>query len=544
MTTSPEDAISGADRAAKPFGRGRYDAVIVGSGPNGLAAAITLAEAGLDTAVVEANDTPGGGMRSSELTLPGFVHDVCSAVHPLAVSSPFFRALDLARHGLTWIDSPTPVAHVLDEESTVLLERSLEDTAVGLGEDGDAYRALFQPFVSRADELFPMLLAPLRMPRHPILLARFGLRALRSMSGLAHSRFDGERAPALLAGIAAHAMVPLDALASSSFALVLGLAGHTAGWPVARGGSQAIADALAAHYESLGGEIVVRREVTHLSEVPRARAYLLDVSPRGLLRLAGERLTAGYERRLRRFRYAPGAFKVDWALRDPIPWNDPRCRRAVTVHLSGSLAEIARSTRALHEGRLSLGAPFILVTQPTIVDGSRAPSGAHTAWAYTHVPHGSRIDMLAAVEAEIERFAPGFRARILARTTRDALEIERYNPNYVGGDINCGMADLSQLFFRPMLKYDPYATSAPDVFLCSSATPPGGGVHGMCGYWAARSALAKRFHLPEARHASVERAHGAGADARAVPRTGGELRSRAASTAPPAAKPARASWSG
>jgi phytoene dehydrogenase-like protein len=482
----------------------RYDAVVVGSGPNGLAAAITLARCGIESVIVERSERPGGGMRSSELTLPGFIHDECSAVHPLALCAPFFRSLDLGPYGLVWIDSPSCIAHLLDERTTVVLERSLPETAAQLGEDGDAWRRLFAPFVEPAAQLFPMLLAPLRIPKHPFLLARFGLRAIRSMCGLARSYFIGESAPALLAGISAHAMVPLEGIMSSSFGLVLGLAGHVSGWPIPRGGSQSIVDALVGYYRSLGGEIAVGNDVRHLNDLPKARAYLLDVSPRGLLQIAGDRLAASYERRLRRYRYGPGAFKVDWALRDPIPWSDPRCRRAVTVHLSGTIADIARATRDAFEGRMSERAPMIILTQPTIVDPTRTPRGGHTAWAYCHVPHGSSVDMLSAIESEIERFAPGFRASVLARATRNAVELERYDPNYVGGDINSGLSDARQLFFRPMARLDPYSTSAPDIFLCSSATPPGGGVHGMCGYWAARSALRKCFGIREER-SSLER---------------------------------------
>lgn len=481
----------------------RYDAVVVGSGPNGLAAAITLAQGGIDTLLVERSHQPGGGMRSGELTLPGFIHDECSAVHPLAICSPFFRSLDLSRHGLVWLDSPSPVAHVIDEETTVVLERSLHATAARLGEDRDAYGVLFEPFIARAEELFPMLLAPIRVPRHPLLLARFGLQAIRSMCGLAEAHFVAQRASALLAGIAAHAMVPLEALASSSFALVLGLAAHVAGWPIPLGGSRSIANALVAHYRSLGGDIVLGKEILHVNELPLARVYLFDVSPRSLLRIAGDRLATGYKEQLHRYRYGPGIFKVDWALRDPIPWNDPGCRRAITVHLSGTIADVAASTRNVFEGRISDRSPFILVTQPTIIDPSRTPNGAHTAWAYCHVPHGSPVDMLATIEAEMERFAPGFRRSVLARATRNSVEIERYNPNYVGGDINGGLADARQLFFRPTPRLNPYSTSAPDIFLCSSATPPGGGVHGMCGYWAARSALAKRFGRTEGGKAFV-----------------------------------------
>jgi len=469
-----------------------YDAVVVGAGPNGLAAAITMAEAGLSTLLVEAKPTIGGGMRTSELTIPGAMHDVCSAVHPLGLASPFFRSLDLARYGLEWIDSPTPLAHVMRDGTAALLEHSIAATAEGFGEDGQAYRDLVEPFVESAEALFPMILAPLRFPARPFLMARFGLSAIRSMRGLARARFRTERPSALLAGIAAHAMVPLDSLATASFAMVLAIAGHAGGWPIARGGSQAIANALAAHFEALGGEIVVDRPVRHLSELPAARAYLLDVSAKGLLGIAGDVLTRGYRARASRFRYGPGVFKVDWALRAPIPWKDPGCRRAVTVHLSGTLDDVSGSIRAVHEGRLA-ERPLVLVGQPSIVDGSRAPEGVHTAWAYCHVPSGSDVNALDSIESQIERFAPGFKDVVIARATKSATELESYDANFVGGDINAGLADAMQLFFRPMARFDPYATSAPHVFLCSSSTPPGGAVHGMCGYHAARSALRRRF---------------------------------------------------
>lgn len=470
----------------------RYDAVVVGAGPNGLAAAITLARAGLSTLLVEGRAFVGGGTRSEELTWPGVVHDVCSAVHPLGIGSPFFRTLPLERHGLTWIDSPAPLAHLMDDGRATMLERSVDATADALGPDASAYRALMTPFVTHAETLLRSVLAPLRVPAHPLLMARFGLAALPSMRGLATSLFRGERPGALLASVAAHAMVPLDRSATASFALVLAVAGHAVGWPVARGGSQAIANALASYYRAIGGDVVVGWPVTRIEELPPARAYLLDVSPKQLQTIAGDRLTPAYVRRLRRFRYGPGVFKVDWLLRGPAPWTDPRCARAVTVHLSGDLAAIDASLHAVNDGHMP-DRPFVLVGQPSIVDSSRAPSGMHTVWAYCHVPHAATIDASGLVEARIEAFAPGFRDLVVARSSRRAVDLERDDPNDVGGDIGGGQADLGQLFFRPMPKLDPYATSAPDVFLCSSSTPPGGGVHGMCGYWAARSALKRRF---------------------------------------------------
>jgi phytoene dehydrogenase-like protein len=470
----------------------KYDAVIVGAGPNGLSAAIVLARAGLSTLVVEARETAGGGARTLPLTIPGFFHDVCSSVHPLAVASPFFRALGLESHGLAWQQSPAALAHVLDDGTAVTLERPIEATVEQFGRaDGDRYRALFQPFVEHFHELVRMILAPLRFPEAPLLFARFGLEALHSMRSLAGT-FDGERARGLLTGIAAHSMLPLGAAASASFALVLGSAGHAVGWPIARGGSQAITDALVACLRRHGGELEFNRPIEHLSQLPGARVYMLDVTPRQLLSIAGDQLSGPYQERLARFRYGPGVFKMDWALSAPIPWRDPSCGRASTVHLAGGFRDIARAEAAVHAGTVP-ERPFVLLVQPTLFDNSRAPGGRHTAWAYCHVPHGSQVDASAQIEAQIERHAPGFREVVLARSVKDAGAMERYNPNYVGGDINGGLSNLGQLFFRPVVRLDPYRTSAPNIYLCSSSTPPGGGVHGMCGYWAARSALKRVF---------------------------------------------------
>jgi phytoene dehydrogenase-like protein len=468
--------------------RYEHDIVVVGAGPNGLAAAIELARADLSVLVIEAGATAGGGCRSGALTLPGFVHDHCAAVHPLGAGSPLFRSLGLERHGLEWIESPALLAHVLADGGVATLERTVEAAAAEFGRDGPAYRKLVAPFVARFDELYPMVLGPLRLPARPILMARFGLHALRSLNGLAAGMFTQEPLRALLAGVAGHAMVPLDRPGTASFALVLAIAGHAVGWPIARGGSQAIIDALVACLGAHGGQLELQRTARSLASLPRARAYVLDVTPRQLLAIAGDRLPAGYRARLAKFRHGPGVYKMDWALRGPIPWRDSRCARATTVHLSGSQADIDASIRAVHAGGLS-DRPFVLLAQPSLFDPTRAPVGMHTAWAYCHVPRGSTIDASAAVEAHIERHAPGFRELVEARAVKNAVDMERYNPNYVGGDINGGLAELSQLFFRPVARVDPYATPAPDIFLCSSSTPPGGGVHGMCGYWSARSVL-------------------------------------------------------
>ena len=477
---------------AQTWSRPSYDVVVVGSGPNGLAAAVALSRAGLATLLVEAEDTPGGGARTQQLTLPGFLHDVCSAVHPLAVASPFFSSLKLERFGLEWIHSPAPLAHVLGEDTVVLLERSVDETARRLGRDGAAYRGLLDVFAERFDELAPMVLAGLQVPRSPVLMARFGLSALRSMQGLERGRFKKDAAGALLAGIAAHSILPLDTRATAAIALVLASAAHAVGWPIARGGSGAIVTALVKCLRETGGEIATRFRVSSLRDLPAARAYVLDVTPRQLLSMAGDRLTPGYRRGLERFRYGPGVFKMDWALREPIPWRDAECGRAATVHLWGDLEQIARSEALVHHGAVD-AEPFVILAQPSLFDPSRAPPGRHTAWAYCHVPHGSEGDFSAAIESLIERFAPGFRELVLARSSMTAQQLERYNANYVGGDIAGGRSDLRQLFFRPVAKLDPYATSAPDIFLCSSSTPPGAGVHGMCGYWAAQSVLRKVF---------------------------------------------------
>ncbi|HYP47043.1 MAG TPA: NAD(P)/FAD-dependent oxidoreductase [Thermoleophilaceae bacterium] len=464
------------------------DAVVVGAGPNGLAAAIAMAQAGRRVTLLEGEETVGGGCRSEELTLPGFVHDTCSTVQALSLLSPFMRGLPLAEHGLELVHPEAPLAHPLDDGSAVVLERSVADTARSLGPDAQAYGRLFAPLVERADDLAEQILGPLRPPRHPLLLARIGSSAIRSAAGLARARFQGERARALLAGCSAHSLLSLESPASAAFGMVLALSAHRVGWPVARGGSQRLADALAAHLLSLGGTIETGRRVESLDELGDAGATLLDVTPRQLLRLAGPRLPQLYRRRLARFRYGPGIFKLDWALDGPIPWTAPEVARAGTVHLGGTLEEIAASEHAAVRG-LHCDRPYVLLVQQTLFDPTRAPAGKHTAWAYCHVPHGSTRDMTGAIESQVERFAPGFRDLIAARARMDSAEVERRNPNYVGGDINGGMQNLRQLFTRPVARAVPYSTPVPGLYLCSSSTPPGGGVHGMCGYWAARAAL-------------------------------------------------------
>ncbi len=473
--------------------RHTYNAIVVGSGPNGLAAAITLAQAGLSVVVFEAKSTIGGGMRSAELTLPGFVHDVCSAIHPLGIGSPFFRALPLAKYGLEWIHPLAPVAHPFDNGTAALLERSIDATSETLDtQDATAYRKLMEPLVRSWDRIADDLLGPLHLPQHPVEMARFGLLAIRSAQGLAKGLFKGERARGLFAGLAAHSIMPLDRSLTAAFGLILGVLGHAVGWPMPRGGSQRIADALSSYFRSLGGEIVTSVPVESIDDLPSARAVLLDVTPRQLIRIAGHRLPSGYRRRLEDYRYGPGVFKVDLALRSPIPWKASECARAGTVHIGGTLEEIVESEREVWEGNHP-EKPYVLVAQQTLFDSTRAPQGKHTAWAYCHVPNGSTFDMTERIESQIERFAPGFRDCIIARSTRSPIELEQYNPNYVGGDINGGVQDILQLFTRPVARIVPYSTPVKGLYICSSSTPPGGGVHGMCGYHAARAALKECF---------------------------------------------------
>jgi len=462
--------------------------VVVGSGPNGLAAAITLAREGRSVLVIEGAATPGGGMRSAALTLPGFVHDVCSAIHPLAAASPFFRTLPLEKFGVEWIHPPLPLAHPLDGGRAALVERSVEATAARLGEDGDAYRTVFEPLVRDCGKLLRDFLGPLRLPHHPLAMARFGVQALMPASVYARARFRTGEARALFGGAAAHSIMALGKPATAAFGLVLGMLAHAVGWPMPRGGSQKLADALLAYLGTLGVEVVTGRWVRSLDELPPARAVLLDVTPRQLLDIAGNRLPGAYRARLRRYRYGPGVFKMDFALDGPIPWAAEDCARAGTVHVGGALDEIIAAERAAYDGRVP-EKPFIILAQPSLFDPSRAPVGQHTAWAYCHVPNGSTADMSERIEAQIERFAPGFRERIIGRHVYAPALLEMYNPNYIGGDINGGVQDLGQLFTRPVPSLTPYATPAPGVYLCSSSTPPGGGVHGMCGTFAARAAL-------------------------------------------------------
>ena len=462
-------------------------AVVIGSGPNGLAAAIHLARNGISVEVREAASVPGGGARSGELTLPGFIHDLGSAVHPMGLSSPFFRSLPLAKYGVTWIQPPTPLAHPLDDGTAVLMEKSLDATADALGSDGAAYRRLYGPLIENWDALTIEILRPLPViPRHPLLLAKFGVNALQPATMLARSTFRQERARALFAGIAAHSFLRLEAPLSAAFGIILGVAGHAVGWPISKSGSQAITHALIGVLESYGGRVIANSHVDSLRELGDPDLILCDVSPRQFLQLAGKRLHQSFRQALEEFRRGPGIFKVDWALREPIPWKAKECRTAGTVHLGGTLEQVAESERAPEQGRVS-SHPFTLLSQPSLFDPSRAPEGQHTAWAYCHVPNGWPGSALQQIEDQIERFAPGFRECILARSAHGTADMERYNENLIGGDISGGVADLKQFFLRPTWRR--YATPLKGVYLCSSSTPPGGGVHGMCGFHAARWAL-------------------------------------------------------
>ncbi|WP_437289132.1 phytoene desaturase family protein [Sorangium sp. So ce406] len=473
------------------------DAVVIGAGPNGLAAAVALAGAGLQVRVIEARATVGGGARTAELTGPGFRHDVCSAIHPTAVISPFLRTLPLEEHGVAWIYPEAALAHPLPDGRAGVLYPDLDRMAETLGEeDAAAWRDLLSPLLAGEGALFEELLGPLRIPpRHPLLLARFGLSAIRSADGLARDTFRGDAARGLFGGCAAHSFLPLEALFSASFGIVLALAAHAVGWPVVRTGSQALMDALAAILRARGGEIETGRTVASLDELPEARAYLFDTTPAAMARIAGDRLPPGYRRRLERFRHGPGVFKVDYALDGPIPWKAPAAARAATVHVGGTLDELVASERAL-AGDAPAERPFCLVAQQSLFDDTRAPAGKHTAWVYCHVPPGCEVDMTARIEAQMERFAPGFRDLVRARAARAPADWQRYNENYVGGDIAGGANDWLQIFARPVASLSPYSTPNPSLYLCSSSTPPGGGVHGMCGYHAAAAALGRVFQRP------------------------------------------------
>ncbi len=471
---------------------GSYDAVIIGSGPNGLAAAIRLAQRGWRTLVVEGSDTIGGGTRTKELTLPGFNHDVCSAVHPMGIASPYFRTLDLESHGLKWLQPKVPLAHPLDGGRAAALFPSMEETCANLGADGGRYRLFFKQLSEHADQLFETLLKPLSLPAHPLLMMRFGMGA--GLPATIFSKyFRTEEARALFGGNAAHAVMALDLLLTSAIGLTLQVAAHGRGWPIPQGGSQSIAEALASKLRSLGGEIQTGRSIQSLGDLPKAKAYLFDISPANLAKICSEALPANYRKKLMRYRHGPGVFKMDYALSAPIPWSHEWCRQAGTVHVGGTFEEIAAGERLIWEGKHA-DKPFVLVSQPTLQDSSRAPEGKHVAWAYCHVPNGSNQDCRAIIENQIERFAPGFKDTILGAHAMASMAFEAYNPNYIGGDVVGGVTDWRQLFSRPVRLFQPYTTPNPLIYICSASSPPGGGVHGMCGYWAAEAVMKR--HQP------------------------------------------------
>jgi phytoene dehydrogenase-like protein len=464
-------------------------ACVIGSGPNGLAAAIVLAERGFHVDVFEAEAQPGGGARTLELTLPGFLHDFGSAVHPLAAGSPFFSSLPLSNYGLEWIHSPCPLAHPFDDGTAITLERDLGDAGVALGQDGKSWHRLMQPFVERWSCLSSEVLRPIHLlSRHPLLLARFGLVAFPPAKLLGRILFRHERTRALFAGLAAHSFLSLDEPLSAAFGVLLGAAAHAVGWPIPRSGAQSITKALCEHLSVLGGVTKTSTRVDTLASLAEYDLTLCDVTPRQLVQIAGSRLSSAYTQRLAKYRYGPGVFKVDYALANPIPWTAAECFRAATVHLGGSADEVAASELAMRKGQPS-NSPFVLLAQASLFDATRAPAGKHTAWAYCHVPNGWAVDMVEAIETQIERFAPGFRDCILARRVFSPAALEKMDANLVGGDISGGAMDIHQFLFRPTRRH--YATSAEDIYLCSSSTPPGAGVHGMCGFNAANSALTK-----------------------------------------------------
>lgn len=469
-----------------------YDAVVVGSGPNGLAAAITLQRKGFSVLVLEAKDTIGGGLRTKELTLPGFKHDVCSAIHPMAVGSPFFSELPLHEFGLKFVHSPLAAAHPFDNGTAAFLSRSLEETADALGKDKKAYLRLIKPLVESWPDIAADAMGPLRFPKHPFQMAAFGLNAIRSAACIS-KRFETEEAKGLWAGMSAHAIQPLTNWASAAIGLVLSAVGHIHGWPIPVGGSQSIADALAAYFVSLGGTIQTGVEVTSLKQIPASKAVLFDVTPKQLLKITGDEFSGSYKKQLTNYRYGMGVFKVDWALSEPVPFTAAVCRQAGTVHLGNTFSEIATNEQASSDGKHP-AKPFVLFAQQSSFDATRAPEGKHVAWAYCHVPNGSTVDMTQAIEQQVERFAPGFRDTILARHTMNTSELQVYNPNYIGGDINGGIIDIRQLYTRPSLSLSPYRTARKGIYICSSSTPPGGGVHGMCGYHAAQTVIKDLFN--------------------------------------------------
>ncbi len=466
----------------------KYDAAVIGSGPNGLAAGILLMKAGLSVVILEATDTVGGGTRTSELTIPGYKHDVCSAVHPLGAGSPFLQTLPLTEYGLRWVYPPKSVVHPFDDGQAAFISRSVEDTAGSLDSDSEAYRRLMNPLLHRSETLLKDILSPLSFPSDAANIFRFALRAFYPAQKFAYDKFSGKKARALFAGLSAHSILPLNKLFTSAFGLMLGITGHKPGWPIPEGGSQKIADALSGYFKSLGGAILTSHIVRNLSDLPESRIKIFDLTPAQIIRIMKDSLPTGYLRKLRRYRYGPGVFKIDYALSEPVPFKSKVCSDSAAIHIGGEIEEIAFSEHQVWQGKVPRK-PFIIFVQPTLFDKTRSPDGKHTAWAYCHVPNGSIIDMTDPIENQIEKYAPGFRDTVLARNKMNTGDLESYNANYVGGDINGGAQDWKQLFSRPVLSLSPYSMPLKGFYICSSSTPPGGGVHGMCGYNAAKKIL-------------------------------------------------------
>lgn len=472
----------------------KYDAIVIGSGPNGFAAAITLQRAGLSVLLIEGKEILGGGVRSGELTLPGFIHDICSAVYPLGEDSPVFKPLHLEEFGLEYLQPKYAIAHPFDDGSSVAISSSIDETADQLGKDADKYQQIFSPLVKAWPSIRSAFVGPLHWSAYSKVKAKFAVEAITSASFFAKHKFDTHQAQALFAGMAAHSILPLNSPTSSSIALVLNTVAHINSWPLPKGGSQQITNALAAFFKKSGGEIQTGNVVTSLEQLPPSKLILLDVTPSQLLSIAGDQFSRLYKWQLQNYKYGAGIFKIDWALSQPVPFINDKCKKAATIHIGGSFEEIYTSEHVISKNRISEN-PFVLFVQPGVVDASRAPEGKQTAWAYCHVPNGSTKDISEIIEKQVERFAPGFRDCILARHTMNTEDVQAYNPNYIGGDINGGAATIGQLFTRPVLRLSPYRTSAKGMYVCSSSTPPGGGVHGVCGYYAARRALKDEFNI-------------------------------------------------